>query len=213
LPGWSQELLCTLRLVAGDERVIQYLREARADELALARTLRTHIAAAPRGDYRDGLQGYLVETRTHARRVQGRLGDLGAAESPLRSGARFLLEASGGMLALGRVPLKGVAREKRRLRGAQFGCATQGFVIATYTALELVAQRAGDPDTARLAAEIRAEEQRMLEWLRHEILKLTDPFIREELDEHDGWAEHGEVSEEDVQRALHRAEGASGDRL
>jgi uncharacterized protein DUF892 len=111
------------------------------------------------------------------------------------------------------VPLKGVAREKRRLRGAQFGCATQGFVIATYTALELVAQRAGDPDTARLAAEIRAEEQRMLEWLRHEILKLTDPFIREELDEHDGWAEHGEVSEEDVQRALHRAEGASGDRL
>jgi ferritin-like metal-binding protein YciE len=199
--------------VAGDPRVVQYLREARADELALARTLRTHIAAAPRGEYRDGLQGYFVETRTHAQRVHGRLGDLGAAESPLRSGARFLREAGGGMLALGRVPLKGVAREKRRLRGAQFGCATEGLVIATYTALELVAHRVGDSTTAQLAAEIRAEEQRMLEWLRHEILKLTDPFIRDELEDETGWAEHGEVSEDDVQRALHRAEGASGDRL
>jgi ferritin-like metal-binding protein YciE len=199
--------------VAGDERVIDYLREARADELALARTLRSHIAAAPKGEYREGLQGYLRETRLHARRVHGRLDDLGAAEGPLRSGARFLREAGGGVLALGRVPLKGVAREKRRLRGAQFGCATEGLVIATYTALELVAGRAGDSETARLAAEIRAEEERMLEWLRHEILKLTDPFIREQLDEQDGWTEHGEVSMDDVQRALTRAERGHADRL
>ena len=191
--------------MAGDERVIQYLREARADELALARTLKTHIASAPRGDYRDGLQGYLVETRTHARRVHGRLHDLGAAENPLRSSARFLREAGGGMLALGRVPLKGVGHHKRRLRGAQFGCATEGLVIATYTALELVADRVGDRETAQLAAEICAEEQRMLEWLRHEIVKLTDPFIREEM-------EHG-VSLEEVQRALSRADSGDATRL
>jgi ferritin-like metal-binding protein YciE len=191
--------------VAGDERVVDYLREARADELALARTLKAQIAAAPKGDYRNGLQGYLEETRTHARRVHGRLGDLGATESPLRSGARRLRDASGGVLALGRVPLKGVAREKRRLRGAQFGCATEGLVIATYTALELVADRAGDRETARLAAEIRAEEQRMLEWLRHEIVKLTDPFIRQEM-------EHG-VSLEEVQRALSRADSGHANRL
>jgi len=194
-----------LGCLSGDPRVIQYLREARADELALARTLKTHIASAPRGEYRDGLQGYLVETRTHARRVHGRLGDLGAAENPLRSGARFLREASGGVLALGRAPLKNVAPHKRRLRGAQFGCATEGLVIATYTALELVADRVGDRETAQLAAEICAEEQRMLEWLRHEIVKLTDPFIRQEM-------EHG-VSLEDVQRALSRAEGGHANRL
>lgn len=197
--------------MAGDERVIDYLREARADELALARTLKAQIAAVPRGEYRDGLQGYLRETRTHAQRVHGRLDELGATESPLRSGARFLRQAGGGVLALGRKALP--HGEKQQLRGAQFGCATEGLVIATYTALELVAHRAGDDQTARLAAEIRGEEQRMLEWLRHEILKLTDPFIREELDEHDTWAEHGEVSEEDVQRALSRAEGGNGDRL
>lgn len=191
--------------MAGDVRIIEYLRVARADELALARTLKAQIAGAPKGDYRNGLQGYLHETRTHAQRVHGRLHDLGAAESPLRSGARFLREAGGGVLALGRAPLKGVGHHKRRLRGAQFGCATEGLVIATYTALEMVADRAGDGKTARLAAEIRAEEQRMLEWLRHEIVKLTDPFIRQEM-------EH-EVSLEEVQRALSRADGGHADRL
>jgi hypothetical protein len=105
------------------------------------------------------------------------------------------------------VPLKALpgAREQP-LRGAQFGCATQGLVIATYTALEMVAGRAGDGDTAALAADIRAEEQRMLEWLRHEIVKLTDPFIREQLDTADAWSEHGEVELDDIQAALARAE-------
>jgi ferritin-like metal-binding protein YciE len=199
--------------VAGDQRVVDYLREARADELALARTLRAQIAAAPRGDYRSGLQGYLRETRGHARRVHIRLSELGAGEGTLRSGARAFLEAGGGVLAWGRVPLKPVAQEKKQLRGTQFGCATQGLVIATYTALEMVADRAGDRDTAKLAAEIRAEEQRMLEWLRHEIVKLTDPFIREQLDRGQGWEEHGEVSMNEVQHALQRAERDHANRI
>jgi ferritin-like metal-binding protein YciE len=202
--------------VAGDTRVIDYLREARADELALARTLRAHIAGASRGDYRDGLQGYLVETRGHARRVEGRLNELGAGPGALRTGARALREAGSGVLAKGRVPFKAMPRprsDERPLRGAQFGCATQGLVIATYTALEMVAGRSGDADTAELAADIRAEEQRMLEWLRHEIVKLTDPFIREQLDEADEWSEHDEVDLDDVQRALSRAERGHAPRL
>jgi ferritin-like metal-binding protein YciE len=199
--------LGTLCPVAGDPRVVDYLREARADELALARTLRTHIAGAPRGDYRDGLHGYLTETRGHARRVEIRLHELGAGPGALRLGARALREASSGVLARSRVPLKAIPRAREEpLRGAQFGCATQGLVIATYTALEMVAGRAGDGDTAALAADIRAEEQRMLEWLRHEIVKLTDPFIREQLDGADDWAEHGEVELDDIQRALARSE-------
>ena len=187
--------------------MVDYLREARAEELALARTLKSHIVAAPRGDYRDGLHGYLEETRGHAKRVRERLHQLGAAEGPLHSGARVLREAGGGVLAIGRLPLKAVAREKAQLRGAQFGCATEGLVIATYTALELVADRTGDRDTAQLAAQIRAEEERMLTWLRHEIVKLTDRFIRVELEGQDG------VSLEEVQRALSRADSADGHRV
>jgi ferritin-like metal-binding protein YciE len=192
--------------MAGETRVVDYLREARQDELALARTLRSHIAVAPRGAYRRGLEGYLRETRDHAKRVQRRLGELGAGDGPLRTGARAIRHASGGLAARGRGPLNVIRRaspEEPVLSGAQYGCATQGMVIATYTALELVARRAGDESTAELASGIREEEQQMLEWLRHEILKLTDPFIRDELDALDGY---GELSEGDVKTALSRAE-------
>jgi ferritin-like metal-binding protein YciE len=170
------------------DRIIHYLREARADELSLARTLRSHIAVAPRGPYRTGLEGYLHETREHARRVDRRLGELGAGQGALRSGASSLRDAGGTMLAWGRGPLNAMRRhspEDRLLRGARDGCATEGLVIATYTALEVVAEAAGDHGTAQLAADIRADEQQMLTWLRHEILKLTDSFIRDELDEED----------------------------
>lgn len=197
--------------MARDPRVVDYLREARADELALARTLRARIASAPRGEYRSGLQRYLRETQRHARRIGGRLDELGAGEGPLPSGARALREAAAGILSIGRLPLKAVARNKETLRGSQFGCATQGLVIATYTALEMVADRAGDRDTAQLAGEIREEEQRMLEWLRHEIVKLTDPFIREQLDA--DWSQHDAVSVDEVQRALERAGRGHADRV
>jgi ferritin-like metal-binding protein YciE len=214
--------------VSGDParvRIIHYLREAHADELALARTLRSHIAVAPRGPYRTGLQGYLHETREHARRLDRRLTELGAGHGALRTGAFALKDA----LAWGRGPLNTMRRhspEERLLRGAQDGCATEGLVIATYTALEVMARNAGDEGTAQLAADIRADEQRMLEWLRHEILKLTDSFIRDELDEEDPiyrprprryrapgqrhWADYDELSMGEVRHALSRADGHDG---
>lgn len=199
------------------ERVVALLREALTDELALARRLRSHIAAAPRGPYRAGLHRYLEETRSHVRRVGVRLAELGAGPSRLQSVRSSLL---GRLLA----PLATVRRgdEARLLASAQFGCATEGLVIATYLALEQVADRSGDTQTARLAAAVRSEERQMLEWLRHEIVKLTDPFLMTELDEALGeppaavegrrepprrWHEYGEVSKATVRGVLSRQGG------
>jgi ferritin-like metal-binding protein YciE len=197
--------------MAGQERVVDYLREARRDELSLARTLRSHIAMAPRGEYRRGLEGYLRETRDHAKRVERRLGELGAGYGSLRSGARVVREASGGLIAKGRAPI-GVLRKgtaDRVLSAAQYGCATEGLVIATYTALQTVATNDGDMETAALAARIREDEVKMLEWLRHEIVRLTDPFFRDELEplelENASWVEIGQLSESEVKAALSRA--------
>jgi ferritin-like metal-binding protein YciE len=197
--------------MAGRDRIVDYLREARRDELALARTLRSHIAVAPRGEYRRGLEGYLRETRKHAKRVERRLGELGAGSGSLRSGARVMREAGNGLIAKGGAPL-GVLRKTsadRALSGVQYGCATEGLVIATYTALETVATGASDTETAALAASIREEEVRMLEWLRHEIVRLTDPFLSKEIEPLDletaSWAEIGQLSESDVKAALSRA--------
>ncbi len=166
-------------------RIVVYLRDAHRDEIALARTLRSHIAVAPHGEYRSGLEGYLHETRDHARRLERRLAELGAGPGPIKAGASVLRNAGGSMLAWGRGPVNAVRRaspEAHLLRSAKDGCATEGLVIATYKALEVVSVNEGDFETAHLAAGIRADEERMLEWLRHEILKLTDPFIRSELD-------------------------------
>jgi ferritin-like metal-binding protein YciE len=209
--------------VPGDparSRIVHYLREAHTDELSLARTLRAHIVVAPRGPYRTGLEGYLHETREHARRLDRRLSELGAGRGPLETGATAVRNA----MAWGRGPLNAMRRhspEEHVLRGAKHGCATEGLVIATYTALEVMARSAGDTGTAQLAADIRADEQRMLEWLRHEILKLTDSFIRDELDEADPivrprrervpgqrhWADYDELTVGDVRHALSRHDG------
>jgi hypothetical protein len=48
------------------QKVVQYLNEAHASELALVRQLQVQIAMAPRGSYRDGLEAHLQETRVWA---------------------------------------------------------------------------------------------------------------------------------------------------
>jgi hypothetical protein len=40
----------------------------------------------PRGDYRDGLESHLQETRRHAERLEGRLAELGQDGNPLQFG-------------------------------------------------------------------------------------------------------------------------------
>jgi len=55
--------------------------------------------------------------------------------------------------------------------------ASEALEVATYTALERLASQVGDERTAKLAASIRADEQRMLERIIREIPKLTDAVV------------------------------------
>ena len=63
------------------------------------------------------------------------------------------------------------------LKNAKDACATEALEIATYTALERLARDVGDEQTAKLAASIRGEEERMLERIMREIPKLTDAVV------------------------------------
>ena len=47
-----------------DQKVVQYLNEARASEIGLVSVLRSQIAMTPRGSYRDALERHLGETET-----------------------------------------------------------------------------------------------------------------------------------------------------
>ena len=69
-----------------EQKIVQYLNEAHGAELALVRQLQAQIAMTPRGQYRDGLETHVQETRRHAERVEGRLVELGQGNNPLQLG-------------------------------------------------------------------------------------------------------------------------------
>ena len=81
---------------SSDQKVVQYLGEAHASEIALVSVLRSQVAITPRGSYRDALEQHLDETRGHARRIQERLGELeeGRAGGRTDQGCRGLRAGS-----------------------------------------------------------------------------------------------------------------------
>jgi ferritin-like metal-binding protein YciE len=165
--------------------MIQHLSVAHATELALAQTLRAHIALTPRGSYRDALEEHLNETKEHADRVRRRLGALGRSRGPLTVGLGLLETATGQMLSLAKGPidmLRGTSAEEKLLRNARDECATEAFEIGVYTEIEGVARALGDQETAELATEIRADEERMLARLRDEIPGLAAAAVSADVD-------------------------------
>jgi ferritin-like metal-binding protein YciE len=170
---------------AASDKLLQYLNEAHATEHALARTLEAHIAVTPRGSYRNGLEKHLEETRRHAERVERRMGELGASRNVIQMGIGVVESLVGQALALSKGPfdiVRGNLSEEKLLKNAKDECATEALEIATYDALERFATSVGDEETARLAATIRKDEERMLESLRREIPKLTDAVVKAEVE-------------------------------
>jgi ferritin-like metal-binding protein YciE len=163
------------------QKIVQYLNEAHATEHALVRVLQSQIAITPRGSYRNALETHLRETRRHAERVQRRLRALGEGSNPLMTVVGALETVVGQALALGKTPLdllRGSGGEEKVLKNAKDACATEALEIASYTALERMARSAGDEDTAKLAASILADEQKMLQRIIRELPKLTDGVVR-----------------------------------
>ena len=167
------------------QKITQYLSEAHGAELALVRQLQAQIAMTPRGQYRDGLESHLRETRRHAERVEVRLSELGEGNNPLQAGLGALESLIGQALALTKTPLdlvRGSGGEEKVLKNAKDSCAAEALEIATYTALARLAQTAGDTKTERLAKSVLADEQQMLDRLLKEIPRLTDAVSRAEVD-------------------------------
>jgi ferritin-like metal-binding protein YciE len=169
-----------------DQKVMQYLNEAHASEIGLVSVLRSQIAMTPRGSYRDVLEKHLGETQDHARRIQKRLSELEQGRNPLQVLVGFGETLISQSLALGKTPfdlLRGTSGEEKVLKNAKDACATEALEIATYTALERLAEKVGDEQTAKLVAAIRRDEERMLERiLGDEIPKLTDAVVRADVD-------------------------------
>jgi ferritin-like metal-binding protein YciE len=199
---------------SGTQKLVQYLNEAHASEQALVRVLQSQIAMTPRGSYRTALERHLRETRDHARRIQARLGALGAGANPIQAVVGVVETAVGQALALGKTPLdllRGSGGEEKVLKNAKDAAATEALEIATYTALERLANAVGDTETARLAASIRADEEKMLQQILREIPKLTDAVTESDLpiaryDE--PWPGYDELTAAEIQAVLSEGDEA-----
>ena len=169
---------------SSQQKVVQYLNEAHASEHALVRVLQSQIAMTPSGSYRSALDKHLDETRRHARRIGDRLKTLDHGSNPVGAVVGFWEDVVGQAVALGKTPLdllRGSGGEEKLLKNAKDACATEALEIATYTAIERLARSVGDTETAELAHEILADEERMLQRVMREIPTLTDAVVRAEV--------------------------------
>src|SRR5439155_482087 len=162
--------------------ITEHLREAQAIEQSSLSLLHGHLRGAPPGPYRTAARRHLDETRRHAHQVAERLTSLGASRGPVGT-VVTLGEAIAGRLAGAALAplhlLTGRTRPDVLLRNVQDEIAAEAREVATYEALERLAEAAGDPATASLARAIRDGEQRVLARLRKERREAERPVESE----------------------------------
>lgn len=172
----------------GKQIVQQLLAEAHASETAMIQTLSAHISITPPGEYRRGLETHLRETRGHAERVQRRLDQIGFRRNPIQIGVGLAQTVVKQAMSLSKGPIdlvRGKSLEEKLVRNARDEATTEALEIATYDTIETVARSIGDNETAALATEIRAEEERMLTSLRDVIRSLAGDMVREQVPNHE----------------------------
>ena len=149
----------------------KHIDEAIAMEQNVLRMLDSMINTTDDPEIRERMREHKLETERQSDRLRERLEAHGAEPSGVR-------EAGGILGALAKSVLD-VARTDKAGRNARDAYATEHMEIASYQLLERVARRAGDEETARVAAENRAEEEAMAAaldsyWDRFAELSLKD---------------------------------------
>jgi len=173
-----------------EKKIANYVRDANRMEEALSDVLAPRIQATPRGAYRNVLRLHLRETRDHAKRTEQRLSELDHAASPIEFSIGLLQSLVGQALAVGRTPLalgrtpfellRGRGGAEKLLKDAKDDCATVALEIATYSAIEHLARSLRDAQTAKLAASIRVDEEKLLDLLIGEIPALSEAIASTE---------------------------------
>lgn len=160
-----------------DAKLVQYLSEAYGKERELETALRAHIALTAKGPYRKRLQQHLKETKAHAKVVERRIKKLGGGGQTLQTAVGKLTAAAKGPLHV----VRGDGEQEKMLKNAKTEYFNEHEEIATYLAIETLAEKVRDSETAKMARAIRREEERMASFLQGQIKQLTGAVVREEI--------------------------------
>jgi ferritin-like metal-binding protein YciE len=164
-----------------DTKLVQYLTEAYGKEKELETALEAHIGMTNRAPYKKRLQQHLKETKSHAREVERRIKKLGGSVDGVTTTATTAAKKA---LALSKGPLhalRGSSEPEKELKNAKTEFSEEAEEIATYTAIEALAEAVGDKDTAKLARAIRRDEERMATYLEKLIPQLTKAVVTAEI--------------------------------
>lgn len=160
-----------------DAKLVQYLSEAYGKERELETSLQAHISMTTRRPYKKRLQEHLRETKRHAKGLERRIKKLGG-------GGQLTQTAVGKAMAAAKGPLhmaRGGGEQEKMLKNAKTEYWNEHEEIATYLAIETLATKVGDRETAKLAKGIRREEERMARFLESQIKTLTGAVVTEEV--------------------------------
>jgi ferritin-like metal-binding protein YciE len=160
-----------------DAKLVQYLGEAYGKEKELETSLQAHIAMTTKKPYEKRLKAHLKETKAHARSVERRIKKLGG-------GGQLTQTVVGKAMAVAKGPMhtvRGSGEQEKMLKNAKTEYFNEHEEIATYLAIEILAEKVGDRETAKLAKGIRRDEERMAKFLEGQIKSLTRAVVVEEV--------------------------------
>ncbi len=167
---------------AKDAKLVQYLSEAYGKERELETALEAHIAMTTRKPYRKRLEEHLKETKAHGRELERRIKQLGGGGPQLADKVAGQAVAKAKSLAKGPLHMvRGTGEAEKMLKNAKTEYFNEHEEIATYTAIETLAESVGDAETAKLARSIRRDEERMASFLAKQIPVLTKAVVTEEV--------------------------------
>jgi ferritin-like metal-binding protein YciE len=164
-----------------ETKLIQYLNEAYGKEKELETTLEAHIGMAERAPYKKRLQQHLKETKAHARKLDSRIKKLGGSAGSTPQTAQSVVSKAAATVKGPVHAIRGAGWEEVQLKNAKTEYSEEAEEIATYTAIEVFADSVGDRETAKLAREIRREEERMAKYLAGLIPQLGKAVARAEV--------------------------------
>src|ERR1700761_7276689 len=160
-----------------DAKLIQYLNEAYGKERELEVALQTDIAMTTKAPYKKRLQQHLKETKAHAKALDRRIKKLGGGSQTVQSLVGKATAVAKGPLHL----IRGSGEQEKLLKNAKTQFTAEQEEISTYLAIEVFANKVGDPETAKLARDIRREEERMAKFLEGQIRQLAGATALDEV--------------------------------
>jgi ferritin-like metal-binding protein YciE len=160
-----------------DAKLVQYLSEAYGKERELVASLEAHILMTTRDPYKKRLKQHLKETKGHGKQLQRRIKQLGGGTQTLQAVVGTVTAAAKGPLHA----VRGAGEQEKMLKNAKTEYFNEHEEIANYMAIETLAQKVGDKETAKLARDIRRDEERMAKYLETQIRSLTAAVVSEQV--------------------------------